>query len=189
MGFYSVEYIANGFNVLAPGVEDFDESLQEGEIAVAVSPQGKVLSIGVMKANADKIKQMKKGYVLKPKSSLKNYKELQLGNSKAKNQTWEQAVLANSYTIEAYERKAINSIKKTMYRNPELPLTVSFSGGKDSLVCLQLANKTPDVNFKIIFVNTSLEFPETIQYIEDVIKQMGLSKNFCRKDIPEEKFW
>ncbi|MHA1126043.1 MAG: phosphoadenosine phosphosulfate reductase domain-containing protein [Candidatus Heimdallarchaeota archaeon] len=185
----AVEYIANGYNVLAPGVEAFDETLQDGEIAVAISPQGKVLSIGVMKVNADKIKQMKKGYVLKPKSSLKDFKKLQFGNSKAKNQTWEQAVLANSYTIEAYERKAIKSIKKTMYRYPELPLTVSFSGGKDSLVCLQLANKIPDLDFNIIFVNTSLEFPETIQYIEDVIEQMDLSENFCRKDIPEEKFW
>jgi phosphoadenosine phosphosulfate reductase len=185
----AVDYIAKGFNVLAPGVEDFDETLHDGEIAVAISPQGKVLSIGVMKVNASEIRKMKKGYVLKPKSSLKNYEEKKIGNTKAKNQTWEQAVLANKATIEAYEKKGINAIMRTMKHHPKLPLTVSFSGGKDSLVCLQLANKIPDIDFKIIFVNTSLEFPETIQYIEDVIKQMNLSEQFCRKDIPEEKFW
>ena len=119
----AVDYIAKGFNVLAPGVEDFDETLHDGEIAVAISPQGKVLSIGVMKVNASEIRKMKKGYVLKPKSSLKNYEEKKIGNTKAKNQTWEQAVLANKATIEAYEKKGINAIMRTMKHHPKLPLT------------------------------------------------------------------
>ena len=54
---------------------------------------------------------MEKGYVLKPKYSLKNFREKKFGNVKAKNQTWEQAVKANETILEKYEQKAINSIK------------------------------------------------------------------------------
>lgn len=57
--------------------------------------------------------------------------------------TIEDAVVANRKSIEAMEKDAINIIKgiARQGRNKELPITVSFSGGKDSLAVLNLTKK------------------------------------------------
>jgi len=54
--------------------------------------------------------------------------------------TIEDAVAANRKTLEAMEKDAIDVIKGVVSqgRNRELPVTVSFSGGKDSLIVLNL---------------------------------------------------
>ncbi|MFW9924377.1 MAG: phosphoadenosine phosphosulfate reductase family protein, partial [Candidatus Thorarchaeota archaeon] len=185
----AVDYIAKGFNILAPGIIDIDDNLKKGEAAVALGPDGKVLSTGTMRVNAKEVKTMGKGVVMKPKHSISDTPSEIIGNTSAANQTWEQAVIANEKTLANYEQRAIESIQKVTKNNPELPLSVSFSGGKDSLVCLQLARKTPETTFKVLFVNTSLEFPETIHYIDEVIQQFNLGSQLCRLDIPKEKFW
>lgn len=185
----AVSYIVNGFNVLAPGVIQIDETLRKGEVAVALSPDGEVLSIGNMRINAKNLKDIKKGVVLKPKHSLKKYDQNLDHTLKTTHPSWKKTVEANRKTIETYETRAIKAINKARVNHNDLPVSVSFSGGKDSLVCLQLARKTPNLDFKIIFVNTSLEFSETIDYVEELISKLNLRDNYCRMDISEDKFW
>lgn len=49
----------------------------------------------------------------------------------------------------------------------ELPLVVSFSGGKDSTVIADLVKKSLGlVYMDLIFNNTTLEFPQTLQYVK-----------------------
>jgi phosphoadenosine phosphosulfate reductase len=98
-------------------------------------------------------------------------------------------VQANRQTLQKYEQQAIAEITTIKNRFPEMPLSVSFSGGKDSLVCLQLTKKLVDTPFHIIFVNTGIEFPETIDYIDQFIEENNYQDIFCRKDIPSETFW
>jgi len=46
-------------------------------------------------------------------------------------------------------------------------VAVAFSGGRDSLVALHLTlQRRRDV--KVVFVNTSIEFPETLKYIREL---------------------
>ena len=54
-----------------------------------------------------------------------------------------------------------------------LPTIVSFSGGKDSLASLLL---TLDAGLKlpVLFVDTGLEFDETVQHVHDVCERHGL---------------
>ena len=184
----AISFIAEGYNVLAPGVTKIDNNLRKGESAVALSEQGKVLSAGNMRINASELANMKKGVVLKPKYSRKKYSV----DNRIRNQTtqnWDLVVKANNKILNHYERKALNAIKGVMKKYPELPLSVSFSGGKDSLVCLILASKLENVDFNILFVNTGLEFPETIEYIDSIITKLEFTDKYCKMDIDKEKFW
>lgn len=79
------------------------------------------------------------------------------------------AVAANEPHIEALEREAIGEIRDAAGRgrNRELPVTVSFSGGKDSLAVLNLTRKAVK-KFEAFYIDTGLEFPETRAFVEDV---------------------
>ncbi|MEA2070716.1 MAG: phosphoadenosine phosphosulfate reductase family protein [Asgard group archaeon] len=186
----AVPYIIKGYNILAPGIVSLDESLTEGEGAVAIGPKGQVLSTGLMQVSAQQARSMEKGMVLKPKYPKgKQPTPPKIANNKKSPPTWDDVVKANIHILKKYEEEALQSIKNILSNNPQLPLSVSFSGGKDSLVCLQLARKLEEQQFYTLFVNTGLEFPETISYIETIVKNFGLEKTFCREDISQEKFW
>ena len=84
------------------------------------------------------------------------------------------------------EIKIVKSKKRIeeFYENKENPI-ISFSGGKDSTVLLDLVrNIYPDL--KGIFVNTGLEFPEIINFIKnikniDIIYPKMKFKEVCNK--------
>lgn len=46
-------------------------------------------------------------------------------------------------------------------------IAVAFSGGRDSLVALHLTRELVP-NLKVIFVNTSVEFPETLRFVREI---------------------
>ncbi len=83
------------------------------------------------------------------------------------------AVAANRKTIEAMEKDAIDVIKGVVSqgKNRELPVTVSFSGGKDSLVVLNLTKKAVK-KFEAFYIDTGLEFPETTEFVEETAKEV-----------------
>jgi len=72
-------------------------------------------------------------------------------------------------------RRLVSQSKKFIYSmhvKVDKPLTVSFSGGKDSLVALHL---TLDVDRPIvIFNNTGIEMPETVETVKRVVEELGL---------------
>ena len=85
---------------------------------------------------------------------------------------------ANKKHLQALGKNAINTIRGIISRKEykNLPVYVSFSGGKDSLVVLDLARSSlKQRELKAFFLNTGIEFPETIEFV----------RNFCReKEIP-----
>ncbi|NOQ55732.1 MAG: phosphoadenosine phosphosulfate reductase family protein [Nanohaloarchaea archaeon] len=80
------------------------------------------------------------------------------------------AITANKGALTIIEKEAKEFIKTTMEKNKK-PLTIAFSGGKDSLVVLELL-KDLTTKFEIIFIDTGLEFPETIDYIAMMQKRL-----------------
>jgi phosphoadenosine phosphosulfate reductase len=84
----------------------------------------------------------------------------------------QEAIAANIDHLKALERAALKEMKSYLSRN-RLPLNVSFSGGKDSLACLCLAEKLTS-RPEIIFINTGLEFPETVEYVRDTARARRL---------------
>ena len=90
------------------------------------------------------------------------------------------AVAANVNQLKTLEREALSEIKSYLSRN-RLPVNVSFSGGKDSLACLCLAEKVIS-RPEILFINTGLEFPETVDYV----REMAQSRKLRLKEIEAE---
>jgi len=83
-----------------------------------------------------------------------------------------EVLAANRTALQALEKAALSEIKGYLSRN-RLPVNVSFSGGKDSLACLILARKALS-RPEVLFINTGLEFPETVAYVRDLIKSIKL---------------
>lgn len=80
-------------------------------------------------------------------------------------------VRANRDHLEALESIAVNEIADFV-KGRKQPVTVSFSGGKDSLAAYGLASaavRDPD----LLFINTGLEFPETVRYVRDFASRHG----------------
>jgi phosphoadenosine phosphosulfate reductase len=72
-------------------------------------------------------------------------------------------VKANEQHLKKIGSNAASDIRSFMKGN-DRPLTVSFSGGKDSLAALGVTlNVFPDPT--LIFVDTGIEFPETVEYV------------------------
>lgn len=90
-----------------------------------------------------------------------------------KNASLHDVVNYNSDRLELLEEKAINYLKRVQGRFGNLKPVVSYSGGKDSLVSLDLACKAfGDV--EVIFNDTGLELPETINNVNAVSESYSL---------------
>ncbi|MCQ2084715.1 MAG: phosphoadenosine phosphosulfate reductase family protein [archaeon] len=70
------------------------------------------------------------------------------------------------------ESTAVNEIRNYL-KGKTQPVTVSFSGGKDSLAAYGIAAKAVK-DPELLFTNTGLEFPETLEYVESFAKDNKL---------------
>ncbi len=87
-----------------------------------------------------------------------------------------------------YQRFKIRQAKSILRLAGKLfgdDLAVAFSGGKDSLVALHLALETLGSDVRVVFNNTTVEFPETVQYVIRLAKEWGF-RLFITK--PEKAF-
>lgn len=75
---------------------------------------------------------------------------------------WDVVIEKNRYHLKNLERNAVRAIKHHMSDRPTV--NVSFSGGKDSTAVLHLARKAGVE--KAFFIDTGLEFPETIAFVK-----------------------
>ena len=104
---------------------------------------------------------------------------------------------ANSNTLEILENKSLDFINDVFNEYSNIPRAVSFSGGKDSVATLHLVRQFfPDID--VIYVNTTIDFPETVDYIHYLTQLWSLNllevkpeKDFftmCRELGPPSKF-
>ena len=75
---------------------------------------------------------------------------------------WDVVIERNRYHLKNLERTAVRTIKHHIADRPTA--NVSFSGGKDSTAVLHLARKAGVT--KAFFIDTGLEFPETIEFVK-----------------------
>jgi phosphoadenosine phosphosulfate reductase len=116
---------------------------------------GKFFGVGVVRRRADGLQSIRIKDVTKNDFALQD-----------KRPSMQDIISANAKHLKGLERAAISEIKDYLSRN-RLPVNVSFSGGKDSLACLCLAQKTL-ARPEILFINTGLEFPETVEYVREL---------------------
>jgi len=86
---------------------------------------------------------------------------------------WRDFVSVNEDHLRGLEAKAVSDIRSFLGNNREKPVTLSFSGGKDSLACYGLASKAID-RFILLFTNTGVEFPETVEFVRGFARRRGL---------------
>ena len=79
-------------------------------------------------------------------------------------QDWEMVIRANSPVMERRIWDAVKFIRETVAEF-KVPAVVSFSGGKDSLATM-LLTRDAGLDLPSFFIDTGLEFPETVQYVE-----------------------
>ena len=83
-------------------------------------------------------------------------------------------VEANRDHIKRISRHAVREIKRFLDEKNQrnLPITVSFSGGKDSLVAYGLASQVSK-DIDLMYIDTGLEFPETVNYVKAFALEHG----------------
>lgn len=81
-------------------------------------------------------------------------------------------VEANREHLETLERTAAAEIRGFL-EGKDIPVTSSFSGGKDSLAAFALAERTVG-GVELMFTDTGLEFPETVEYVHRFAEDNGL---------------
>jgi phosphoadenosine phosphosulfate reductase len=83
----------------------------------------------------------------------------------------EEFVRSNKEHLEKIEMNGISDIRSFISKK-DIPVTVSFSGGKDSLAAYGIASKALN-NPTLLFIDTGLEFPETKEYVERFASENG----------------
>ena len=173
------EPIQKGASVLLPGVLSFNGKIEIDDPVIVVCEQ-EVIAVGLAKMDNKTIKNSKRGIVVKTK-----YRKPQLQTiMRGKTTTWQKIIQANTSSLAEIEEEAIDFIEKVAVQYKHS--AVAYSGGKDSLVTLDLVAKS-DVPYDIIFADTGIEFPETMENIDLI------SKNYNRKILTNKNqswdFW
>lgn len=100
---------------------------------------------------------------------------------------------ANESLMMGLEQTAMSFIQKTYetYRKNNMAFVVAFSGGKDSLVLLDLISRalSPD-KFFVIFSNTGMELSTTIQSVEEAKRRWPSLRFYeAQSHLKPERSW
>ncbi len=163
----AVEPILNGSNLLPVGIIEAEPSIKRGDDVILVSEDGEVITTGIAKKDYGGLANKERGTGVKVRRQKSvNYRE-------GRKATMEDVLRANSIELEKKVEEARRFMRKTATRYSSLPVAVAFSGGKDSLAVLGLAlEEFIDEGFTVFFNNTGIEFPETVEYVEELRKEL-----------------
>ncbi len=157
------KFLLKGASLLAPGVIDADPSILPEDEVIVINPERRVVATGRARMSGSEMAEAKKGIAVKPRKKNKGNKTPEV---KLALKNWDDVVEANSRILERIQNEAYAFIHNTV-ETVDRPLSVSYSGGKDSLATLHLVHECTN-DYEIIFADTGLEFPETLQNVEDV---------------------
>lgn len=149
----------NGKKVNYDLVESISSDVRKNDIVLVRS--GKLRGFGIAYCDAKDASSIE-GPVLRVRKI-----DSQQVSLNVKVATMDDVVAANVVHIRKIGKNAINTIKgianQKDYKN--LPVNVSFSGGKDSLVILDLTiSALKNRKVQAFFLNTGIEFPETVEF-------------------------
>ena len=180
----AAQAIIDGKNLLAPGILDCDEEILEGDHVIIVNEQDEVVAVGTAKIKGKDMKKREKGLAVKVREAEPPVQDEVLPGG----QTWRDVIDANMKFLEDQESKALTFIKNVV-KSVNKPVTVAFSGGKDSLATLLLVLKALGPKIKILFIDTGIEFPETVNYTLKFLQQLGLENRLLVKRVSKDVFW
>ncbi len=154
-------------SILAPGVLDADPEIKKEDEVVVLNPAGEVICCGRARMTGREMCEEQRGTAVKPRWS----GEPKPQKSNSGGQTWEDAVKANKKILDLMTQNS-RAFIENVTRSMNLKVSVSYSGGKDSLAVLQLVDETLQ-DYEILFADTGLEFPETLENVKKVAEYYG----------------
>ena len=151
-------------NYLHPDtIKSFDPSIKAGDDVIV--EMGKFIGCGSAKVDARDLRTATKGVKVRDFS--------QYGPISPGRRAWTKDVIkANLPHLAAKRAKAEHELRDVLDK-ATVPVTVSFSGGKDSLVVLDLVSSITR-DFTAVFIDTGLEHPQTRDYVKRVTSLKGV---------------
>jgi len=163
----AVEPILGGGSVLAPGIINADEAIEEGDEVIVTDESGKVLCSGSARYCGEELIEASTGRGVKNRWRISDY------SPSEKKSSWDDVIKANQEHIDERVEDAVEFVKKNIEKN-DLPVAVAYSGGKDSLATL-LVLLEADINPDMIFIDTGIELPETLENVRNIAKKYDLT--------------
>jgi phosphoadenosine phosphosulfate reductase len=155
-------------STLAVGVTECDPSIVPGAEAIVIDRHGTPVSVGVTKMAASEMLAHKRGTAVKTRWLVEPAAETRAAKSSA----WDSVLRANAEVIASREAEAKRFIRDTVEMS-QLPVAVSYSGGKDSLATLLLVLDA-GIRPKLMFVDTGIEFEETRRNVRATAEEFSL---------------
>ncbi|AEH06650.1 phosphoadenosine phosphosulfate reductase [Methanothermococcus okinawensis IH1] len=150
------EYIKN--------IEEYNDIIKSVDYFVGIEME-EFLGVGIKRDNRIKLKDLKRK---KEEINIKKINDYLDENKKR---------------IDYLVNTSKNILKKYInkYKNKGYVINVSFSGGKDSAVSTLLAKEIIE-DIDVLFIDTGLEYPETIRYVKDFAKKYDLNLHTINGD-------
>lgn len=158
----AAEFIRGGASVLSPGVISADEHIKVGDEVVVLTPEGGVVACGRARMGGEEMCRSTRGVAVKSRWHGTPDTTVPVGGG----QSWSDALSANQHVMEQAMERAVRFIRNVADSTAH-PVAVSYSGGKDSLATLLLALDA-GVDFDLLFADTGIEFPETLENVREV---------------------
>ncbi|AEH25353.1 phosphoadenosine phosphosulfate reductase domain-containing protein [Pyrococcus yayanosii] len=162
----AIEPVRNGANVLPIGILEAEESIKVGDEVIIVGGN-EVVGVGIAKKDYAQLMAGEKGTGIKVKRKVGGGGRCLSG----RRASIEDVIKANLSGIEEKVKEAREFMRRIAERFG-LPVAVAFSGGKDSLAVLGLALEEFGKGFAVFFNNTGIEFPETIEYVDEIRREL-----------------
>lgn len=170
----AVPFILDGKNLLSPGIIECSNDIECGDEVLVLDTEMKIIGSGnSRKSSSDMVGTKGMGVKMRWSEELIISSDLDInGSERDWKEIWERTVEINSSLIRSRVNTAVNFIKKVLSRS-QLPVAVSYSGGKDSLATLFLVLDA-GIRPQIMFIDTGIEFPETVEHVHRLIGTLGL---------------
>ncbi|MFW3146234.1 MAG: phosphoadenosine phosphosulfate reductase family protein [Thermoplasmatota archaeon] len=171
----AVPFLLEGKNLMCPGIIDSDPDVAFGDEVVVADPSGTIVGSGIAKKpGGEMVSESGVGVKMRwsslPEALYDTDGPIPLEKDLWRSQ-WDRVIEVNSTLLDQDVRRAKRFILEVAGRHERT--AVSYSGGKDSLATLHLVLEA-GLSPRIMFVDTGLEFPETVKNVHDTVADLGL---------------
>ncbi|MFW6376251.1 MAG: phosphoadenosine phosphosulfate reductase family protein, partial [Thermoplasmatota archaeon] len=170
----AVKPISEGASVLAPGIVDGDEDIDENDEVIVIDKGKNVICSGSSRHNGKELINNDSGRGVKNRwrTSKSDYQPVDDEND------WDDVLIANEKMLDERIEEAIEFIKEKVDEYGK-DVVVAYSGGKDSLATLHLVMEA-GLDPSLLFIDTGIELPETIENVKKISEKHDLELKMRR---------